>query len=61
MTDALLRVIRDDAGAVLVEYSLLLAGISLSSIVALQAMGGSINSLYQELVANWSNAAHSGQ
>jgi Flp pilus assembly pilin Flp len=58
---AFARLLRDDDGAAIVEYGIILAGISLSSIVALQMMGISINSLYSNLVANWTSSANSGQ
>jgi Flp pilus assembly pilin Flp len=58
---ALKRVFVDDEGAAIVEYALITAGISLVAVVALQAMGLSLNTLYAGEAANWASAAHSGQ
>jgi Flp pilus assembly pilin Flp len=61
MTVAPFRVFVDDDGAAVVEYAIILAGISLVAIGALQTMGVSLNGLYSNVVANWSSTAHSGQ
>jgi Flp pilus assembly pilin Flp len=55
------RVLVDDDGAAIVEYAIILAGISLVAIGALQTMGVSLNGLYSNVVANWSFTAQSGQ
>lgn len=61
MTTALRRVLLDDRGAAIAEYSLILAGIVLSCGVALQLTGVSLNDAYQGVVANWASAAQAGR
>ena len=61
MSRAILRVLSDDGGAAIVEYSLILAGIAVSAIAALQMTGTSLNNLLASTSASWSSAAHSGQ
>jgi Flp pilus assembly pilin Flp len=61
MSRAMLRVLSDDGGAAIVEYSLILAGIAVSAIAALQMTGTSLNTLFASTSDQWSSAAHSGQ
>ncbi len=61
MIYALVRLFVDDEGAAMTEYAIITAGISIAALVALQATGLSLNSLYANEAANWASAAHSGQ
>jgi Flp pilus assembly pilin Flp len=55
------RVLVDDGGAALVEYSLLLAGITLSALVALNAIGNSLQQLFANTTSSYDHWATSGQ
>ena len=56
-----MRLLRDDEGAAIVEYGIILAALSVSCITALQLMGVTVSSLYDGLVAHWTSSANSGQ
>lgn len=47
MISAIQKVFRDDEGATLVEYGLLLMLIALAAIASMTTFGGKINSMFQ--------------
>ena len=47
--DALLRFLHDDAGATLVEYSLVVALIAVAAIGAMSALGGNVQGLFNNM------------
>jgi len=47
--DALLRFLSDDEGATLVEYSLVVALISVAAIGAMTALGGNVQGLFNNM------------
>lgn len=49
---SVLRIVRDDGGQDLIEYALLGSFIGLVGVLAFQAMGGNINSIYR----SWDSA-----
>ena len=56
MTKFLVDLLRDDSGATAIEYGLIAALVSVAAIVALQAMGGSLNAMFTS-VSNTLNSA----
>jgi pilus assembly protein Flp/PilA len=44
------RLIRDDSGATMVEYGLMVAFIALAAFAAVQAFGGAIRGLFESVV-----------
>lgn len=43
---------RDETGASAVEYGLLVAGIAIAALVAIQAVGTNLSSLFQNVAGN---------
>jgi pilus assembly protein Flp/PilA len=49
--------IHDESGATAIEYGLIAALVSVAAIVALQALGGSLSSIFQVVSSKLSDAA----
>jgi len=43
------RFVRDESGATAIEYGLIAAGIAVAIIVAVQALGGTLNSIFENV------------
>jgi pilus assembly protein Flp/PilA len=52
-----IRFVREDEGQDLIEYALLAAGISLAAIGGIQAIGGALNSKYDQISTAVSGAS----
>ena len=53
--------VRDESGATAIEYGLIAALVSVAAIVALQALGGSLNSIFGVVSNQLSTAAANAQ
>jgi pilus assembly protein Flp/PilA len=53
--------VRDESGATAIEYGLIAALVSVAAIVALQALGGSLNSIFGVVKTALSTAAANAQ
>lgn len=51
MTDTFVRMIKDDEGATLVEYGLIVSLIAVACIGALQTLGGNVNTMFNNLAS----------
>jgi pilus assembly protein Flp/PilA len=49
MKTALVNLVRDDSGATLVEYGLIVSLIAIACIVAITALGGKISALFNTI------------
>ncbi|MGH6644143.1 Flp family type IVb pilin [Hypericibacter sp.] len=49
--------IHDESGATAIEYGLIAALVSVAAIVALQTLGGSLNSIFSVVSSNLASAA----
>jgi pilus assembly protein Flp/PilA len=50
--------VRDESGATAIEYGLIAALVSVAAIVALQALGGSLSTIFGVVSKNLSSAAN---
>lgn len=50
------RLLKDESGATMIEYGLIAALISVAAIVSLQAMGGSLQTMFQSVSTALNNA-----
>jgi pilus assembly protein Flp/PilA len=52
MTKLLARIVREEEGASLAEYGLLLALIAIACIVSIVALGGSVSTMFKNIAAS---------
>jgi pilus assembly protein Flp/PilA len=57
MKTFLVRLVREDAGQDLIEYALLAAFIALACVLAMQAVGGGITTLFNKVKSDLETAA----
>jgi pilus assembly protein Flp/PilA len=57
MKALLVRLMRDDAGQDLIEYALLAAFIALAAVLAITSVGGGINTLFNKVNTDLTNAS----
>jgi pilus assembly protein Flp/PilA len=57
MSRLLTKFVRDESGATAIEYGLIAALVSVAAITALQAMGGSLKTIYNTIANALSGAA----
>jgi pilus assembly protein Flp/PilA len=57
MSGLLTKFVRDESGATAIEYGLIAALVSVAAITALQAMGGSLKTIYNTIATALSGAA----
>jgi pilus assembly protein Flp/PilA len=56
MKSQLLRFVRDTSGATAIEYGLIAAGISVTIIVVVNALGGELNNTFSSVDSQLANA-----
>ena len=57
LTTTIQNFVRDDSGATAIEYGLIAALVSVAAIVALQALGGSLSTIFGVVSSNLAAAA----
>lgn len=57
MSGLLTKFVRDESGATAIEYGLIAALVSVAAITALQAMGGSLKTIYNTVATALSGAS----
>jgi len=57
MSGLLTKFVRDESGATAIEYGLIAALVSVAAITALQAMGGSLKTIYNTIATALQGAA----
>ena len=61
MLDVFSRLVTDESGATAIEYGLIAALVSVAGIVALEAMGSSLRSMFQTVSSQLDGAVASSQ
>lgn len=60
MINTIHNLLRDESGATAIEYGLIAALVSVAAIGALQAMGGSLNTIFSSVSDTLDSAVNSG-
>ena len=60
MIDTIMNLLRDESGATAIEYGLIAALVSVAAIGALQALGGSLNTIFTSVSDTLDSAVTSG-